>query len=141
MPWKKENLHRYPANWREIRARVQQLAGDKCENCGVPNHAWGWREAGKFHRIGKNRAIEALRDSTERRGWIKPPFLLGGHKIIEIVCTTAHLDHTPENCDPANLRFWCQKCHLDYDAKHHAQNAYQTRRKGRAVADLFEGAT
>lgn len=33
-----------------------------------------------------------------------------------VVLTTAHLDHQPENCDPANLRAWCQRCHNAYDA-------------------------
>ena len=27
-------------------------------------------------------------------------------KIIRVVLTIAHLDHTPENCDDANLRAW-----------------------------------
>jgi hypothetical protein len=53
------------------------------------------------------------------------------------VLTIAHLDHTPENCDDDNLRAWCQRCHLTYDAKHHAQSAYATRRKGRAIGDMF----
>ncbi|MBK8752309.1 MAG: hypothetical protein IPL99_11990 [Candidatus Competibacteraceae bacterium] len=30
-----------------------------------------------------------------------------------------------------------QRCHLAYDAKHHAQTAYQTRRAGKAKGDLF----
>ncbi|NJM13727.1 MAG: hypothetical protein HC889_19405 [Synechococcaceae cyanobacterium SM1_2_3] len=30
-----------------------------------------------------------------------------------------------------------QRCHLAYDAKHHQQNAYQTRRAGKAKGDLF----
>lgn len=55
-----------------------------------------------------------------------------------IVCTTAHLDHQPENCSDDNLRFWCQKCHLSYDQKHHLQTAYQTRREGKAIKDLLE---
>lgn len=55
-----------------------------------------------------------------------------------IVLTIAHLDHTPENCDPANLRALCQRCHLAYDAQHHAETAYQTRRKGKAKGDLFD---
>lgn len=38
----------------------------------------------------------------------------------KVVLTTAHLDHTPENCDQNNLRAWCQKCHNSYDAKHRA---------------------
>jgi len=27
----------------------------------------------------------------------------------KVVLTVAHLGHTPENCDPANLRAWCQR--------------------------------
>lgn len=42
-----------------------------------------------------------------------------------VVLTIAHLDHTPENCAPENLRALCQKCHNQYDAKHRAE----TRRK------------
>ena len=43
----------------------------------------------------------------------------------KVVLTIAHLDHTPENCEPDNLRALCQKCHNKYDAKHRAE----TRRK------------
>ena len=39
----------------------------------------------------------------------------------KVVLTIAHLDHTPENCTPENLRALCQKCHNTYDAKHRAQ--------------------
>lgn len=42
-----------------------------------------------------------------------------------VILTIAHLDHTPENCAPDNLRALCQKCHNKYDAKHRAE----TRRK------------
>lgn len=133
MPIKPENAHRYPANWKEIRAEVQRLARDRCENCGVKNHAWGYRdEAGNFVKIAKAN----YRARHGRSG--KPPGELLGFKIIEIVCTTAHLDHVPENCDLSNLRFWCQRCHLAHDKELHAQNAYQTRRKGKAAGDLFE---
>lgn len=44
-----------------------------------------------------------------------------------IVLTIAHLDHTPENCAPENLRALCQRCHLDYDRSHHMKNARITR--------------
>jgi hypothetical protein len=50
-----------------------------------------------------------------------------------VVLTIAHLDHTPENCDPDNLRAWCQRCHLTYDRDHHRQ----TRRSRKAIGDLF----
>ena len=42
-------------------------------------------------------------------------------KMVRIVLTIAHLDHTPENCDPENLRALCQACHNRYDAKHRAE--------------------
>ena len=40
MPIKPENKHRYPANWREIRARILKRANDCCEFCGVKNHTY-----------------------------------------------------------------------------------------------------
>lgn len=58
----------------------------------------------------------------------------------KIVLTIAHLDHTPEHNAPENLRALCQRCHLAYDATHHAQTAYQTRRRGKAKGDLFDAA-
>ena len=45
----------------------------------------------------------------------------------EVVLTIAHMDHTPENCDPKNLRAMCQRCHLRYDRHHHAATARKTR--------------
>ncbi len=56
----------------------------------------------------------------------------------KIVLTIAHLDHTPEHNAPENLRALCQRCHLAYDAQHHAETAYQTRRRGNAKGDLFD---
>ena len=63
---------------------------------------------------------------------------MDGDPVIRIVLTIAHLDHTPENCQPENLRALCQRCHLAYDAAHHRQTAYRTRRQGRAERDLFD---
>lgn len=50
-----------------------------------------------------------------------------GKKWYTVVLTIAHLDHDPTNNDPANLRALCQRCHLQYDAKHHAQTRRQTK--------------
>lgn len=44
-----------------------------------------------------------------------------------VVLTIAHLDHTPENCAPENLRALCQKCHNEYDAAHRAETRRRTR--------------
>ncbi len=141
MPIKPENADRYPPDWPQIRERVLIRARSRCEECGAINYAWGWRDAaGKFHQVPKR----PIRDAWPRdeRFTRKPPFILhsdqGPLKIIEIVLTIAHLDHTPENCAPENLRAWCQRCHLAYDHPHHLQTAYATRREGKAVADLFD---
>ena len=42
-------------------------------------------------------------------------------KEARIILTIAHLDHTPENNDPQNLRALCQRCHNQYDAQHRSE--------------------
>lgn len=56
----------------------------------------------------------------------------------KVVLTVAHLDHTPENVSDSNLAALCQRCHLTYDAKHHAMNAAASRAKktGQALLPL-----
>lgn len=60
-------------------------------------------------------------------------------KIVKIVLTVAHLDHTPENCAHDNLRSWCQRCHNKYDAKMRREGIKQ-RRHAAQSNDLFAGA-
>ncbi|MFZ1643743.1 MAG: hypothetical protein WAV07_20385 [Candidatus Contendobacter sp.] len=102
MPIKAENQHRYPANWKAIRAAILERAGHRCEFCHAANHQ---------------------------------PHPITGSRVV---LTIAHLDHTPEHNDPANLRALCQRCHLAYDAHHHAKTAYRSRRTGKATGDLFD---
>ena len=45
----------------------------------------------------------------------------------KVVLTIAHLDHTPENNSPENLRALCQKCHNSYDAPHRAETRKRTK--------------
>lgn len=140
MPIKPENKARYPKDWPKIRERILARAGNKCEQCGVANHSLGGRAPdGQWHPAWP------LQERLLRLEWPKPGTMhwCGSDRavwlrIVRIVLTIAHLDHTPEHCDDDNLRAWCQRCHLAYDHEHHQRNAYQTRRQGRAVADLFE---
>lgn len=37
MPVKPENLKRYPKDWKQIRARILERAGNACEWCGAKN--------------------------------------------------------------------------------------------------------
>ncbi|NJM13995.1 MAG: hypothetical protein HC896_00175 [Bacteroidales bacterium] len=111
MPIKPENKARYPKNWKEIRASIQARANDKCEWCGVVNHA---------HINSKTRDI-CLPDEEG---------------AIMVVCTTAHLDHTPENNNHNNLAFLCQKCHNNYDKGHRKQTIRDSRNVGQLRLNL-----
>lgn len=44
-----------------------------------------------------------------------------------VMLTTAHLNHDPADSRLEVLRHLCQRCHLRYDARHHADNARRTR--------------
>ena len=135
MPIKAENRRRYPANWKQLRAAVLERAGHRCENCGVGNHWYIYRDAlGLWFVTGFKEGVNTMLwpalDSI-----VKAP---AGAKVIEIVLTIAHLEHDElETQDINQLRAWCQKCHLTYDSKHHAQNAAQTRHKRKAIGELF----
>lgn len=107
MPIRPENRSRYPADWREIVERVRERSGDCCE--GSP----------------------LFPDCRAPNGTRHP--VTGS----VVVLTTGHLDHVPENCELSNLRHWCQRCHLNYDAKHHAQSSYRTRKERANTHDLF----
>lgn len=108
MPIKPEDKARYPSNWKSIRAEILERAQHCCEFCSVENYAIGYRdEDGKFHKTEGHAADAAAID---------------GEKIIKIVLTIAHLNHTPEDCRPENLRALCQRCHLRYDVEHHKRS-------------------
>ena len=61
-------------------------------------------------------------------------------RLIVIVLTVAHLNHEPEDCRPENLAAMCQRHHLAYDAQHHKETAYSTRKRAAMTADLFDAA-
>lgn len=104
MPIRPENRERYPANWRMIRGVILLRADNRCE--GSPSYP----------------------DCRVRNG--EPHPVTGSI----VVLTIAHLDHTPENCDPENLRAWCQRCHLTYDVGHHRET--QQRRRAVTSGDV-----
>lgn len=112
MPIHPENRHRYPADWPAISADIRRRrAGDRCEcrgECGhdhVPDQRTD--DTGErfdvFRCTARNRQPHPVTGST-------------------VVLTVAHLDHTPENVAPDNLRAMCQRCHLSYDREHHAES-------------------
>lgn len=100
---------KYPDNWEEISAWVRfERARGRCE--GSPAYPDCQAVHGEPHPV---------------TGSI-------------VVLTTAHLDHDPLNNDLSNLRAMCQRCHLTYDAKHHAINAARTRKLREIEAGQLE---
>ena len=101
----------YPPNWREISRRIRfDRAEGRCEcegECGL-------------HRDnpGPRRCVEL--DSSKAR-WAKGMVML----------TVAHLCHDSKCDDETHLRAMCNRCHLRYDRKLHAQHAAETRDRKR----------
>jgi 5-methylcytosine-specific restriction endonuclease McrA len=110
MPIREENKARYPKDWPQISRAIRGAAGDRC--VGSPLFPDCRAENGMPHPVTGSR----------------------------VVLTVAHLDHTPENCDPSNLRAWCQRCHNAYDAPMRARGVAERRRANLVVADMFGGA-
>jgi len=100
MPISTENKKRYPPDWKHIRADILWRANGCCE--GSPAYPDCRVKNGTFHPVTGSL----------------------------VVITVAHLDHNPENCDPENLRAWCQRCHNTYDVRHRIES----RKKRRADA-------
>jgi hypothetical protein len=120
MPIRPENRSRYPADWPAISLRIRgERAGWRCEcrgECGRP-------------------AEHLAEDGRCRNRHGEPAWSTGS----PVVLTTAHRDHTPENCDDANLFAACQGCHLHYDHAHHAETARTTAAAARAAAFVRAG--
>lgn len=114
MPIKPEKMKRYPGGsihskeWRAFRAFILFRAANRCE--GTPQR-------------------------PECRAANGQPHPETGSQVV---LTIAHMDHDESHADPDRCRALCQKCHLSWDAKFHAQNAAKTRRSQMAMGDLFD---
>lgn len=128
---------KYPSDWKLIRSAILDRAGHRCEQCGAPNLETIAR-ATDAYMVEDGRVFDA--ETGEPRGVARGsefPAL----RFVRVVLTVAHLDHTPSNCDPSNLRAWCQRCHLAYDLAEHKRHAAETRRgKLEAAGQLTIGA-
>lgn len=122
MPIKPENKARYPANWKDIRARILEREGNRCKFCGARNHAFGYREPDTRVFVDCGDSICDAVDAI---------FLAGAdddERAIRIVLTIAHLhDMDPSNCADDNLAALCQRCHNIHDQQHRQRNAATTR--------------
>jgi hypothetical protein len=143
----------YPADWQQIRARILSRAGNRCEQCGVVNHAVGHRkDDGSFvaddsgpHGEGLTwdgeplsfKSAQSLVNAYNTNG-LKRKTDEDGNRWIVIVLTIAHVDDpNPNACDDSNLRAWCQRCHNRHDMPMRKQNAKRTMMQRKAVGSLF----
>ena len=67
-----------------------------------------WDEIAKAIKDGVNWVCQGCGKQCRRPG---EPFDTHRNTL-----TVAHLDHTPANCSPENLKALCAPCHLRYDA-------------------------
>lgn len=108
-------MKRYPGGsihsreWKAFRAFLLMRAGNRCE--GTPQRPDCRAGNGKPHPETGSR----------------------------VVLTIAHMDHDETHADPERCRTLCQRCHLRWDAKHHAANAAKTRRAKLVQGEIFEG--
>lgn len=146
MPIRPENKARYPADWPAISRRVRDEAGNRCEACGVKNGALihrGRHDGQPAWRYASDTVFENSR--CPETGADLPGTCWDDFEVVrgtvKAVLTVAHLDHTPEHVARENLRAWCQRCHLAYDAPMHRVGRAKRAMAARAAADLFEADT
>ena len=129
-PIRPENRSRYPDDWPFIREKILARSRD------------GAREDTRSivypERCECTGMCGAHEHRCERRNHEPIPGTAFLDDSKPVVLTIAHLDHTPENNDPENLRAMCQRCHLRYDAPRKARERRARREAG--TDRLFESA-
>lgn len=132
MPIKPENRAKYPADWKQIRARILERAGHRCEQCRAVNHQVVVRHVDSYLD-----ADGYVWDSVtgESRGMSRDSDY-PGQRMVRIVLTIAHLDGQLVDHSDANLRCLCQRCHLALDHAQHVASGRDTRAARRAIGRL-----
>ncbi len=134
---------KYPKDWKtKIRPDILKRAEDKCEECGIDNYLLICR--GVYDGLDAYQIVDCgERDSqifnAEDSTYLGSDYYLDSdnNKIIKVVLTIAHLDHDISNNDYSNLKAMCQRCHLNYDKKHHIKNSNATRRNKKNNYEIF----
>lgn len=132
------NYKDYPSNWKtEIRPKVLERAGNKCEWCGIENHAVIKREKNGFRRPCQTE-WDMIHSKVKHCGYSLSQSIKH-HGFTRVVLTIAHLDHDKLNheVELSRLAALCQKCHLGHDIGHHVANRkYGTNHRQQPKLDL-----
>ena len=117
---------KYPKNWKsEIRPQILERAKNKCEFCGVENHAYIFRgimNGVEVYQNDQGYIFNAENSKCIDRDYFAEIEAPAKRKAIKVVLTIAHLDHNIANNNHDNLRALCQRCHNKYDSKQRAHN-------------------
>lgn len=129
----------YPADWKEIRARIMRRADNKCERCGVANGTYVCRSVdGKCWFDPVEDAYFSYPSGERLPDWHEADLR---EKGTVIVCTTAHVDpatkHDKTDCRDEALQFLCQACHLAEDLQDHIANRRRSQMAKKACGTLF----
>ena len=129
------NYKLYPANWKtEIRPRILQKAGNRCEICKVKNHEeilrGTWKDKECYQDMDGTiwDANNGDRLGDDYVGEVHPT-----NKLIKVVLTIAHMNHDINDNSDGNLKALCQRCHNRHDIEHRKAN----RKKNRGELSLF----
>ena len=129
-PIRAERQHLYGTDWKAFSDEIRFTRAKRmCEcrgECGT-RHIGGLK-AGRCASIHGTDVTYHADD--------KPP------RTVRIILTVAHLCHDERCRRRRHVKAMCQRCHLRYDAKHHARNAAVTRdrKRGQLRIELGEPA-
>ena len=119
--------------WKAIRSETLDRADHRCEFCRVDDRTRICR--GEGENIGTFMTFEGdVFDDTTGDLLGQADMTSYAGRMVDIILTVAHIDHDPTNNAPDNRKALCQQCHLRHDVEHHRQ----TRRKKKAIGDLFD---
>lgn len=123
---------KYAPDWKQIRARILERAGHKCEQCGKPNYSlWFRNEAGDYREVA---GFDVSDDDTPHILFyaakdFTPGDVLDDYRIVKIVLTISHTNHDVTDNRDENLRALCQRCHNIHDIDYRKANRAATRRR------------
>jgi len=129
----------YPFDWPQLSALVRfERAEGRCQRCGRPHGQkvrhlgdgrW-WDEKLQVWRSGNGRSLSRLPAPIADDLTIR---------TTRVILAAAHLDHDPTNNRLANLRAFCQRCHMLHDRAEHQRRRRLTLCMRKAIGDLFLG--